>query len=178
MDEVHRIQLKLLIDHVEKSFETSYSKENALFSQGLVSRETIHYLFKPDMDVVYRWDGEEVAHRTKNWITPLPENYEAKRKWKAKDDRVVRILKCWYWTFDGAIRKTGSSFMIEWSNIFGDIQSIQNLPVYPMECAPRAIEQALGSESSRFSPKASGRGNRGTNSRGNANSLFFSLATL
>jgi hypothetical protein len=53
MDEEHRIQLKLLIDHVEESFETSYSKANALFSRGLVSREALYYLFKPDMDVVY-----------------------------------------------------------------------------------------------------------------------------
>ena len=153
MDEVHRIQLKLLIDHVEKSFETSYSKANDLFSQGLVSRETIHYLFKPDMDVVYRWCGEQAAHRTKNWITPPPEPtqpYERKRKREARDDTVVGTPKCWCSAFDGALWRTDSSFVIEWPNIFGDIQSIQNLPVYPMEYAPRAIEQALHSRGLKF----------------------------
>jgi hypothetical protein len=94
MDELHRIQLRLLIAHVEKSFETSDSKANALFSQGLVSRETIHYLFKPDMDVVYRWEGEEVAHRTKNWITSPPPKSDAKGKREANDDTGVGILKC------------------------------------------------------------------------------------
>lgn len=153
MDEEHRIQLKLLIDHVEESFETSYSKANALFLQGLVSRETIHYLFKPDMDVVYRWGGEGAAHRTKNWITPPPEPtqpHDAKRKRKSKDDTVVGILQCWCWNFDGALRKTDSSFMIEWPNTFGDSQSIQNLPVYPMKYAPRAIEEILYNRGLKF----------------------------
>jgi hypothetical protein len=151
MDEEHRIQLKLLIDHVEESFETSYSKANALFSQGLVSREAIYYLFKPDMDVVYRLGGEEAAHRTKNWIIPPPEPtqpHEAKRE--KKDDTVVGTLQCCHWAFDGALRKTDSTFTIEWPNTFGDIQSIRNLPVYPMEYAPRAIEETLYSRGLKF----------------------------
>jgi hypothetical protein len=153
MDEEHRIQLKLLIDHVEESFETSYSKANALFSQGLVSRETMHYLFKPDMDVVYRWGGEETAHRTKNWIIPPPGPtlpYEAKRKREAKGDTVVGTLQCCRWAFDGALRKTDSKFAIEWPNTFADIQSIRTLPVYPMKYAPRAIEETLYSRGLTF----------------------------
>jgi hypothetical protein len=156
MDNGHRIQLKLLIDHVEESFETSYSKANALFSQGLVSREAIYYLFKPDMDVVYQRGGEEAAHRTKNWILPPPppeltkQRYEAKGKREAKNDAVVGILQCCSWTFDGAVRKTDRTFTIEWPNTFGDIQSIRSLPVYPMQYAPRAIEEALYSRGLKF----------------------------
>jgi hypothetical protein len=152
MDEEHRIQLKLLIDHVEESFETSYSKANALFSQGLVSRETIYYLFKPDMDVVYRLGGEEAAHRTKNWIIPPPEPkpHEEKPKREKKDDTVVGTLQCCHWAFDDALRKTDSTFTIEWPNTFGDIQSIRNLPVYPMKYAPRAIEETLYSQGLKF----------------------------
>jgi hypothetical protein len=153
MDEEHRIQLRLLIDHVEESFETSYSKANALFSQGLVSRETIYYLFKPDMDVVYQRGGEEAAYRARNWIIPPPEptqSYEAKREREAKDDTVVGTLQCCCWTFDGALWKTDSTFTIEWPNTIGDIQSIRSLSVYPMKYAPRAIEETLYSRGLKF----------------------------
>jgi hypothetical protein len=52
MDEDHKKHISLLMEYVQESFERSYKEANALFSQGLVSYETIQYLFEPNMYVI------------------------------------------------------------------------------------------------------------------------------
>jgi hypothetical protein len=69
LDEEHRIQMDLLIDYVVRSFEASSESAGALFAEGMVSWETISYLYEPKTVVVTKTLGELVAYETTGWVT-------------------------------------------------------------------------------------------------------------
>jgi hypothetical protein len=140
-DDEHQILVNLLLDYAEKSFQASYDEANILFSQGLVSFETLPYLFEPKMHVVRQISGEIIAYQTKGWI-------EALKKPKAPEE--IGCLRCWSWSFDGCFRKRKYEFLMEWPDSRREVKQIKTLAVYPIKYAEPGVEDELFSRGEKF----------------------------
>ena len=142
MDEEHQTHLKILMEYVEESFKSSYQEANELFSQGLVSYETIRYLFEP-LDVVISQDGDEtVAHRAKCWLEEVVDDRNPSKEGIE--------LRCWSWKFDGSLRKVPRSFRLDWSGSRRDVLPIRDLSVYPLKYAEPGLEEELRARGEKF----------------------------
>lgn len=141
LDEDHRRVLKLLLDYTEESFEANYRNANILFSQGLVSFDTIHYLFEPEMNVVSQVGGEILVYRTKSWLEVKSDGMKQLE---------VGLLHCWSWSFDGLLRKQWRDFKLEWEESSREVKKIQSLQVYPLRYAPENLEQDLYARGEKF----------------------------
>ena len=59
MDEEHQEQTNLFVSYVETNFEEAHGEAKELFAKGLVSFETIPYLFEPGLDEVLHTRGKK-----------------------------------------------------------------------------------------------------------------------
>lgn len=141
MDEEHQTHVNLLMDYVKASFESSYDEANTLFSQGLVSYETIHYLYEPKMYVVAQEAGDMLAYESISWLESNKTSDEPEDRW---------ILACWSWKFDGSLRKSMRTFQFGWPWSTREVKSIQSLTVYPLRYARAAIESELNARGEKF----------------------------
>jgi hypothetical protein len=136
MDEEYQAQIRLLMTYVKSSFEASYEEAHALFSQGLVSYETIPYLFKPKTYVVAEEDGELLGYEAICWL-----EFNTDSDW---------ILRCWSWKFDGLLRESSKNFQIGWPWMKKELIPIQSLPVYPLEYGKTDLEEELQTRGQNF----------------------------
>jgi hypothetical protein len=141
MDPEHRKAFLLLMEYVEESFEASYQEASSLFSQGLVSVETIRYLYEPDMHVICQQEDDTLAFRTSCWL----EDSTAPRT-----PEEIGQLRCWSWAFDGSFRKRHRTFRLEWSGFRLELKAIKSLTVFPLQYADRAVEEHLFNRGEKF----------------------------
>jgi hypothetical protein len=141
MDEEHQAHLKIFLEHVEKSFESSFQEANELFIQGLVSFETIHYLFEPEAIVVSKVEGDSLAHVATSWLEDIPD----------RQDNEIGRLSSWSWKFDGSFRKVAHDFTLEWPwRRELEVRQIQDLSVYPLRYAKHNLEKELQARGRKF----------------------------
>ena len=141
MDEDHKKHISLLMEYVQESFERSYKEANALFSQGLVSYETIQYLFEPNMYVIAKESGEVVARVSDCWLEEEPDRESHKEMWR---------LDCWSWRFDDWFWKAATPVRFDWTGSRDELKPIQSLPVYPLRYADPNLEDELRARGRKF----------------------------
>jgi hypothetical protein len=107
-----------------------------LFGQGLVSLDTIHYLFEPEMNVISEETGETLVYRTKSWLDVTGDSFPE-----------VGLLRCWSWSYDG---KTKRDFKLEWQGSPREVKKINSLSVYPLRYAPENTEPDLFARGQKF----------------------------
>jgi hypothetical protein len=141
MDLERQKVFRLLLDYVEKSFEDSYQEANSLFSRGLVSIDTIRYLFEPGMHVVHQMEDDILAFKTACWL---------EKSANPRTPEEIGPLPCWSWVFDGSFRKKHCEFRLEWSGFRREVKPIRNLAVYPLQYADPALEEELFRRGEKF----------------------------
>jgi len=141
MDEEHQTHVNLLMDYVKTSFESSYNEANTLFSQGLVSYETIQYLYEPKMYIVTQEAGDMLAYESVSWLESNIARDKSEDGWK---------LECWSWNFDGSLRKSMHTFLFGWPWSMRDVKPIQSLKVYPLRYARATLESELHTRGEKF----------------------------
>jgi hypothetical protein len=141
MDEEHQTHVNILMDYVKTSFESSYNEASNLFSQGLVSYETILYLYEPKMYVVAEKNGDILAYETVSWLTSDTDRENPEEDWN---------LECWSWKFDGSLRKSMHTFQFGWPWSTRDVKPIQSLTVYPLRYARATLERELHVRGEKF----------------------------
>jgi len=144
MEEDHQTLVKLFIGYVEESFEQMYNEARSLFSQGLVSVETIPYLFEPEMLVVYQLAGENVALQTKCWMEDISALSEPTQPGE------IGFIRCWSWIFDGTFQKRSLDFKISWPGFIRGTQPIKGLPIYPLKYLDHSVETQLFERGEKF----------------------------
>lgn len=141
MDQEDQAQFNLLMEYVRASFETSYKDASAMFSKGLVSYDTIDYLFEPKMFVLAQEAGDMLAYETNCWLEDSRDLRNPSECWK---------LECWSWKFDGAFRKCLRSFEFQWLWSHREVRPIQSLAVYPLKYASENLESELHVRGQKF----------------------------
>jgi hypothetical protein len=141
MNEEHQTHVNLLMDYVKTSFESSYDEANTLFSQGLVSYETIQYLYEPKMYVVAQEAGDMLAYELVSWLESNINQDKPEDGWK---------LECWSWKFDGSLRKSTRTFQFGWPWSTRDAKPIQSLKVYPLRYTRATLESELHTRGENF----------------------------
>jgi 16S rRNA G966 N2-methylase RsmD len=141
MDDEHQIVLGILLEYVEQNFQASYQEANSLFSQGLVSFESLHYLFEPVMNIVHPSDSDTLVYRTNCWLENMIE---------PKTGKVVGILRCWSWKFDGNFRKRLLNFTMDWPGSRREIIPIKSLCVYPFKYVEPELQEQLFKRGEKF----------------------------
>ena len=109
------------------------SKKLQHYFQGLVSYETIPYLFEPKMYVVAQDAGELLAYGAEYWL----EEYVGERHHN------YWVLRCWSWKFDGSLIKSSRRFQFVWPGSRREGVPIQSLTVYPLHYGSPNLEQEL-----------------------------------
>jgi hypothetical protein len=141
MDDGHQMVLGILLEYVEQSFQASYQEANSLFSQGLVSFKSLHYLFEPEMNIVHQSGSDTLAYRTKCWLENMTD---------PKTGKDVGILRCWSWQFDGTFRKRLRKFTVDWPGSPREIIPIKRLCVYPLIYGGPELEEQLFRQGEKF----------------------------
>jgi hypothetical protein len=141
MDEEHQARVDLLMAYVESSFEASYLEARALFSQGLVTFETIPYLFEPRTFIVAEEASEMLVYEAICWLEGTVDVDKLQKQW---------TLRCWSWKFDGELREHLKEFSIVWPWPKREPRPIQSLSVYPLEYAKPGLEEELQSRGEKF----------------------------
>ena len=137
MQQKHQDELKLFMSYVKSSFDTGLQEARQLFSQGLVSYETVPYLFNPGMCVVSEYANRMICYQSVSWLKKNPE--EAKQM----QPHLEWILETWNWNFDGSLYEVPGVFIFGWQVSRQEIISIKSLTVYPLMYAKDGLEQEL-----------------------------------
>jgi hypothetical protein len=89
------------------------------------------------MYIVAQEAGELLAYEAHCW---LEEYVDCKRNHTPDD---LRVLRCWSWKFDGALRKTSKDFKFGWTGSRREMRPIQGLTVYPLRYGKENLENEL-----------------------------------
>ncbi|VUC30849.1 unnamed protein product [Clonostachys rosea] len=110
-----------------------HEKCDQLFSQGLVTLETLPWLFQPNEMVVSRQGPLVLAHVL----------------WKFPIERQQLVLQCWNWGYNGHwLRRKDTELTVDISTY--DEVKIQDLAVFPIIYASEAIKKRLQDNGNAF----------------------------
>lgn len=144
MNEEHQTQASLLMDYIQSSFQASQGEADNLFSRGLVNKETLPYLFEPNMKVLSSHTGHLLCFQTTDHISQ-----------KGRDENFNDIwqLNGWSRNFDGvSLRRCPKLFVIALPASRGDEATtpIQKLAVYPLKYGSGSLLEELQARGEKF----------------------------
>ncbi|KAK0744481.1 hypothetical protein B0T21DRAFT_89077 [Apiosordaria backusii] len=126
-------QIKTLVSYMDSHPDPMYHKCDELFSRGMVTQETLPWLFRPN-DVVISTEG------------PAPNAYVLRRV--PVEGSTLR-LECWNWGYDGqCLRRKDATLTVDIQS-FGELK-IDQLAVYPVQFAAQTTFDRISATGQKF----------------------------
>jgi hypothetical protein len=142
IDARYHPDIRLLLNFIRKRHASEYGQAESLFSEGLVSKEHLSKLFRPNDVLVTFQEDLCLGYVCNDWPN------EAKSFFNDSKSRVE--LGCTYWTFNGVFFKKTRKFSIDWPRSDSSVMQIADLPVYPLRFADPSIKAHLGDRGRKF----------------------------
>lgn len=125
---------RALIDYIKLRFESKFAETDNLFAKGLVTQESIKYLFKPNELVISGTYGQPAAFVLQEWP-------------KLNSDGWV-TLKCWSFHTDGkGFARRASTLSV--APIGPSSRHIEDLIAYPLRFAKPVLLESIRSRGQR-----------------------------
>jgi hypothetical protein len=126
-------QVQDLLDFLQETHGTDYSRTDELLSQGLIYRDQLEMLFCPNSVVVSRQEGSLSAFVLRSWPSGI----------SALD------LDCWFWGYDGEWlhRRSITKRVLR---PLKNVVKIRELEVYPLRFATEEEKTALELRGQKF----------------------------
>lgn len=123
-----------LLEFLQSHVSTEWLEAEAMFENGMVSRQHWTKLFRPDEPIVTTIDGE-------------PRAFICKEDAEVFHDTLH--LPCWSWEFDGHFFRQDFAIKIKWPDQ-SDVAMITDLSHYPLRYDDSDLEQRLHSRGLTF----------------------------
>ncbi|CAI7585797.1 unnamed protein product [Penicillium manginii] len=163
IDGLSRRLIQKLWSHINEGYGVQYLRAREKTKDGKVSAELLKYLIKPG-DILAHPDGPNTrAYMALQWPEEdpppddgHPEDYEEfdpirrKETYSFRDDTNIKTLRySWsipvaFWEFDGVFQRSEKVLKITMKvSMRDEIVEINSLKFYPLQYAPKTIEQSL-----------------------------------
>jgi hypothetical protein len=150
---VHGRLMRLVTTWIEDNYGGKYDLVDKQLDRGVISQDTVPFLFKPGDVIVWEKRGELHAAIAQSWIeqkSPLRLSWEkTERDWsKASLDQEKTLMRwkveSWRYEYDGKFLHKKQSLEIECSASSTDEEiSIRKLNAYPLRHAPPKLKAIL-----------------------------------
>jgi hypothetical protein len=157
---VHERLMRLVATWIEDNYGGKYDLVDKQLDRGVISQDTVPFLFKPGDVIVWEKRGELHAAIAQSWLKQISASrlsWEKKeRDWsKASLDQKKTLVKwkveSWRYEYDGKFLHKKQSLEIECSAASTDEEiSISKLNAYPLKHAPPKLKATLENRGKTF----------------------------
>jgi hypothetical protein len=157
---VHERLMRLVATWIEDNYGGKYDLVDKQLDRGVISQDTVPFLFKPGDVIVWEKRGELHAAIAQSWLEQISASrlsWEKKeRDWlKASLDQEKTLVKwkveSWRYEYDGKFLHKKQSLEIECSAASTDEEiSISKLNAYPLKHAPPKLKATLENRGKTF----------------------------
>jgi len=141
-------QLRLLSTYMENTFARKYEQADDLFERGLVTKQTLKYLFAPGEVILVVKGGQTTGYFFKS-IQEKPRG-----RWNMfldKDTQTTYLVDADTWIFDGDFSKKRDTLELIWNDsTLREKQKITELNIYPLRCASEDTRSSLAERGRKF----------------------------
>jgi hypothetical protein len=157
---VHERLMRLVATWIEDNYGATYDLVDKQLDRGVISQDTVPFLFTPGDVIVWEKRGELHAAIAQSWLEQISASrlgWEKKeRDWlKTSIDQEKTLMKwkveSWRYEYDGKFLHKNQSLEIECSAASTDEEiSISKLNAYPLKHAPPKMKAILESRGKTF----------------------------
>jgi hypothetical protein len=134
----HLSQIRLLSDHIERSFGDHFARIDYLISRGKITNQYLPYLFEPGGVVVEKRGAEYMGFEQDTWptITKNDTVYTTPSKYQ-------HSISCQAWGFEGEFFKTWQDISLDFGDPRQPLKAIKDLNILPLRFAEAGVKEEL-----------------------------------